>query len=164
MAARIWAITFNYPGVYFELALPVPFAKQLLQNSANRNVSMQSENVHLRQKKRFMGNNDLWLIHTARDRDRKMMGFYIMLCAVHTTQGQAQWPGPGLGNDRFLYYAMCCTHYTGTGTGTWTGTGKWWVSILCYVLYTLHRGRHRDLDRDRETMGFCITLCAVHTI
>ena len=31
-----------------------------------------------------------WLIHTARDRDmdREMMGFYITLCTVHTTQGQ----------------------------------------------------------------------------
>ena len=31
-----------------------------------------------------------WLIYTARDRDmdREMMGFYITLCTVHTTQGQ----------------------------------------------------------------------------
>ena len=60
------------------------------------------------------------------------MGFYIMLCAVHTTQRQ------GTGSDGFLYYTMYCTHYTGTGndgilyyamycthyteTGNWTGT------------------------------------------
>ena len=69
--------------------------------------------------------------------------------------------GPGPENDGFLYYAMCCTHYTGTGTVT--GTGKWSVSVLCYVLYTLHRDRDRDLDRDREMMGFYIMLCAVHT-
>ena len=34
----------------------------------------------------------LWLIHTTwdrdRDRDRETMGFCIMLCTVHTTQGQ----------------------------------------------------------------------------
>ena len=32
----------------------------------------------------------LFLMHTARDRDRdwEMMGFYIMLCTVHTTQGR----------------------------------------------------------------------------
>ena len=42
------------------------------------------------------------------------MGFYIMLCTVHTTQGQRR---------------------------------ERWVSILCYVLYTLHR------DRDQGTMG-----------
>ena len=36
-----------------------------------------------------------WLIHTARDRDRdrEKMGFYIMLCTVHTTQGQGQSQG-----------------------------------------------------------------------
>ena len=78
MAARIGPITFNYPGVYFELALPVPFGKQLLQNSANRNVSLQSENVHLRQKKRFMDKNDLWLIHTARDRNRVSILRYVL--------------------------------------------------------------------------------------
>ena len=32
--------------------------------------------------------------------------------------------------------------------GTRTGTGKWWVSILCYVLYTLHRNR----DKNREPL------------
>ena len=31
-----------------------------------------------------------WLIHTARDRDREMMGPYITLCTVHTTHWQAQ--------------------------------------------------------------------------
>ena len=38
--------------------------------------------------------NPLWLILTARDQDRdrdwEMMGFCIMLCTVHTTQGQGQ--------------------------------------------------------------------------
>ena len=50
----------------------------------------------------------LWLIQTARDwgrdRERETMGFDIMLCTVHTTQGQAQGaivfycghPGPGV--------------------------------------------------------------------
>ena len=87
----------------------------------------------------------LCTVHTTQenDRDQKMMGFYITLCTVHTTQGQ--------GNDGFLYYAMYCTHYTGTGTS------KRWVSILHYVLYTLHG------DRDQETMGFYITLCTVHS-
>ena len=46
-----------------------------------------------------------------KDRDREMMGFYITLCTVHTTQGQ----GPG--NDGFLYYTMYSTHHTGTGAG-----------------------------------------------
>ena len=78
-----------------------------------------------------------------RDRDQETMGFYIMLCTVHTTQGP--------GNDGFLYYAMYCTHYTGTGNG------KRWVSILCCVPYTLHR------DREWEMMGFYIMLCTVHT-
>ena len=36
----------------------------------------------------------LWLVHTARDRERdrewEMMGFSITLCTVHTTQGQGQ--------------------------------------------------------------------------
>ena len=36
----------------------------------------------------------LWLVHNARDRERdrerKMMGFYITLCTVHTTQEQGQ--------------------------------------------------------------------------
>ena len=34
--------------------------------------------------------HDLWLIHTARnrDRDREMIRFYITLCTIHTTQGQ----------------------------------------------------------------------------
>ena len=30
--------------------------------------------------------------------------------------------------------------------GTGTGTGRWWISILSYVLYTLHR------ERDRESL------------
>ena len=38
--------------------------------------------------------------------------------------------GPGLGqgpeNDGFLYYAMYCTHYTGTGTG---------IGNHCFLLY-----------------------------
>ena len=38
--------------------------------------------------------------------------------------------------------------FTLYGTGTGTGTREWWVSVLCYVLYTLHRNR----DRDRETL------------
>ena len=33
-------------------------------------------------------NQLLWLIHTALGRDRETMGFYIVLCPVHTTQGQ----------------------------------------------------------------------------
>ena len=45
----------------------------------------------------------LWLIHTARNRDRdwETMGFYIMLCTVHTTQGQGQ------GQGAIVFY---CTH------------------------------------------------------
>ena len=46
----------------------------------------------------------------------------------------------GLPNDSF------------TLPGTATGTGKWWVSMLHYVLYTLHRDR--DRDRDKEPLGF----------
>ena len=30
--------------------------------------------------------------------------------------------------------------------GTGTGTGKWWVSILCYVLDTLHKYRVRYME------------------
>ena len=37
--------------------------------------------------------------------------------------------------------------FTPNGTGTGTGTGKQWVSILRYLLYTLHRDRNRDIDR-----------------
>ena len=47
----------------------------------------------------------LWLIHTAWDRDQdrdwEMMGFYITLCTVHTTQGQGQTQG---------IIVFCCTH------------------------------------------------------
>ena len=84
--------------------------------------------------------------HSDRDRDWEMIGFCIMLCAVHTTQGQGPGPGQGPGNDGFLYYAMCCTHCTGAGTGTLTGTGKRWVSVLRYVLYTLYRGRDKPSE------------------
>ena len=41
------------------------------------------------------------LIHTARDRDREMMGFCIMLYTVHITQGQGQ------GRLTIVFY---CTH------------------------------------------------------
>ena len=40
------------------------------------------------------------------------MGFYIMLCTIHTTQGQGWGPGMGLGSDGFQ------THFT---TGSCTG-------------------------------------------
>ena len=93
----------------------------------------------------------LFTLHRDWDRNREMMGSCIMLYTVHTTQGQGQGPG----NDGFLYYALYCSHYTGTGTGT----GKWWVPVLCYILFTLHR----DWDRDREMMGSCIMLYTVHT-
>ena len=73
----------------FELALPVPFGKQL-QNSVNRNVSMQSENVHFGQKK----------VH----------GQQWLMAHSHCTE-----PGPG--ND-ILCYVLYCTYYTVTGTGT----------------------------------------------
>ena len=47
----------------------------------------------------------LWLVHTARDREqdreREMMGFYITLCTVHTTQGQ------GRGQVTIVFY---CVH------------------------------------------------------
>ena len=36
-----------------------------------------------------------------------------MAHSQYTGLGQGQWPGSYV----FLYYAMCCTHYTGTGTG-----------------------------------------------
>ena len=48
------------------------------------------------------------------------MGLYIMLCTVHTTQGQGTmglymatlctvYTTQGQDNDGFLYYTMCCT-------------------------------------------------------
>ena len=72
--------------------------------------------------------------------------------------------GNGTGNDGFMYFAMYCSHYTGTGTGT----GKWWISVLHYVLYTLHRDRdrwvsilhyvlftlHRDREREQGPLGY----------
>ena len=36
--------------------------------------------------------------------------------------------------------------FTLHGTGTGTGTGKRWISVLRYVLYTLHRDRDRDME------------------
>ena len=41
-------------------------------------------------------------------------------------------PGQGPGNDGFLYYALYCSHYTGTGTGN-----------HCFLLY-LSRSRSRS--------------------
>ena len=38
------------------------------------------------------------------------------------------------------------------GTGNRTGNGKQWVSILCYVLYTLHS------DRDREPLFLIVSI------
>ena len=38
--------------------------------------------------------------------------------------------------------------FTLHGTGTGIGTDKQWVSLLCYVMYTLHS----DRDRDREPL------------
>ena len=93
----------------------------------------------------------LFTLHRDWDRNREMMGSCIMLYTVHTTQGLGQEPG----NDGFLYYAIYCSHYIGTGTGT----GKWWVPVLCFILFTLHR----DWDRNREMMGSCIMLYTVHT-
>ena len=48
-----------------------------------------------------------WLIHTARDRDmdREKMGFYIMLCTVHTTQGQGT----------IVFYCICPGPCNGPG-------------------------------------------------
>ena len=43
-------------------------------------------------------------------------------------------------------YSQCNGSFTRHRTRTGTGTGKRWVSILRYVLYTLHR------DRDREPL------------
>ena len=38
--------------------------------------------------------------------------------------------------------------------GTGTGTGKWWVSILHYVQYTLHR----DRDRYRKSLFSIVSI------
>ena len=92
------------------------------------------------------------------------MGFYIMLCTVHTTHGQGMmgfyimlctvhYTWTGTGNDGFLYYAMYYIHYRGTGTGNdgflyyamycthYTGTGN--DGFLYYAMYcTLHMDRN----------------------
>ena len=116
-----------------------------------------------------------WLIHTARDWNQGpgpgqgTMGCYVMLCTVHTTQGQAQ-----TGNHCFLLCpsqsrslsrTVCTSHncncklcdhwelpisrntyssYTLHTIGAGTGTRTRWVSILPYVLYTLHRDRYME--------------------
>ena len=46
--------------------------------------------------------------------------------------------------NRGVAYSSFTLHRTRTPTGT----RKWWVSALCYVLYTLHR----DRDRHREPL------------
>ena len=62
-----------------------------------------------------------WFIHTARDRDRakvrEMMGFYITLCTVHTTQGQGiivfYCTDPhSLSLSRSWSRVVCISHYT----------------------------------------------------
>ena len=57
--------------------------------------------------------------------------------------GPEQWPEQG--NDRFLYYTMHCTHYTGTGTGT---------GNHCFLLY-LSRSLSMSWSRSR-------TICMSH--
>ena len=53
---------------------------------------------------------------------------------------------------RYLDKVQSYGSFTLHGTGTGTGTGKWWVIILCNVLYTLHRDRDRDRDRYKESL------------
>ena len=52
--------------------------------------------------------------------------------------------GNGTRNDGFIYYAMYCSHYTGTGTGTGTGNGDHWVP------YQFSRSRSRSQCRSRS--------------
>ena len=133
---------------------------------------------------------------------RRRMGFYITLCTVHTARDQDEegWVsilhyvlytlhGIRTKKDGFLYYTMYCTHCTGSGprrmgfyiTLCTVHTARdqdeeGWVSILHYVLYTLHGIRTKKdgflyytmycthcTGSGRRRMGFYITLCTVHT-
>ena len=50
---------------------------------------------------------------------------------------------PSYQNDNYIFnhsYGSYRLH----GTGAGTGNGKRWVLILCYVLYTLPRDRHKE--------------------
>ena len=49
----------------------------------------------------------------------------------------------GTGNDGFMYFAICRSHYTGTGTGTGNGNGDHWVP------YPFSRSLSRFLSRSR---------------
>ena len=64
-----------------------------------------------------------------------MMGFSIRLCTVHTTRDRDQ--GQDLGTMGFCI--RLCTIHT-----TQDRDRERWVSILHYVLYTLHRDRNRE--------------------
>ena len=53
-------------------------------------------------------------------RDNRYYGLF-------TLHGTGTWTGNETGNDGFLYYAMYCSHYTGTGNRTGSGGGDGWV-------------------------------------
>ena len=77
-----------------------------------------------------------------RDRDREMMGFYITLCAVHTTQGQGQGQGPGQGQETIGLH----THFPVPCTGPCPGQCERAITAtkqanICDINYSFKRGQ-----------------------
>ena len=73
------------------------FIHVILINGSRRRTSPIQVQYASRTVDLLLSGHFLWLIHTARNRewhrDREMMCSYIMLCSVHTTQGQGQVQG-----------------------------------------------------------------------
>ena len=53
-------------------------------------------------------------------------GVFTLSYGSFTLHGTGNGTGTGPANDGFLYYAMYCSHYTGTGAGN--GNGDQWVA------------------------------------